>query len=241
MNANIMPGLPRYGAVELLQTRHRFLLYALTAACAMELSGLGAWRMWQRLNAAEPGRIVTIEYDPARLPPAPPVNVDWDVAKEWIVPKPKIHVTNGIPVPVPDAVADPEKTVPTQIELGMEGLLTPPAPGGQDVIVRMKPDMNIEEPPPVMVPFEKEPACIHRVNPVYPEVARLAGQEGTVYVKLWIDKAGKVRQVVLLKSDNPIFDQAVIEAAKQWVFTPAMMNAGPVAVWVAMPFRFALR
>mgnify|MGYP001093111118 CR=1 FL=1 len=35
--------------------------------------------------------------------------------------------------------------------------------------------------------------------------------------------------------------QAVRDAAKQWVFTPAMMNAGPVAVWVAMPFRFALR
>lgn len=241
MNANIMPGLPKYGAVELMEVHQRFLLGALLAATLLELTGLGAWRMWQRLNATEPGRIITVEYDPAQLPPAPPVNVDWDVAKEWIAPKPKVHVTNGIPVPVPDTVADPDKTVPTQIELGMEGLLAPPIPDGPDVIRRIQPDLNIEEPPPPVVPFEKEPVCIHRVNPVYPEVARLAGQEGTVYVKLWIDKAGKVRQVVLLKSENPIFDQAVIEAAKQWVFTPAMMNAGPVDVWIWIPFRFALR
>jgi periplasmic protein TonB len=87
---------------------------------------------------------------------------------------------------------------------------------------------------------EKWPVCIHRVNPEYPETARLVGIEGTVFVKLWIDKKGKVRQVVLLKSDNPIFDQAVMDAAKQWVFTPAIMNAGPVAVWMSVPFHFTL-
>ncbi|MBN2200329.1 TonB family protein [bacterium] len=241
MNVNIMPGLPRYGAAELLEVHQRFMLGALLAACMLELTGLGAWRMWQRLNAAEPDRVVTMEYDPAQLPPAPPVNVDWEAVKEWMLPKPDIRRTNGMPVPVPDAAADPDKTVPTQIELGMEGLLTPPIPDGPDVIHRIKPDLNIDGPPNSVVPFEKEPVCILRVNPTYPEVARLAGLEGSVYVKLWIDKTGKVRQVVLLKSDNPIFDQAVIEAAKQWVFTPAMMNAGPVAVWMSMPFHFALR
>ena len=30
------------------------------------------------------------------------------------------------------------------------------------------------------------------------------------------------------------------KAAMQWVFTPAMMNNGPVAVWAAVPFRFKL-
>jgi hypothetical protein len=27
----------------------------------------------------------------------------------------------------------------------------------------------------------------------------------------------------------------------QWVFTPAIMNNGPVAVWVAIPFKFKLK
>jgi TonB family protein len=240
MNANIMPGLPKYGAIELLEVHQRFLLGALLAASLLELTGLGAWRVWQHLTAAPGGGIVFVERDPAALPPAPPVNVDWESAKDWILPKPEVRITNGIPVPVPDAVADPDKTVPTQIELGLEGLLAPPMPDGPDVVVRMKPDLNIEEPPQPVVPWEKEPVCIHRVDPVYPEVARLAGLGGTVTVKVWIDRKGKVRQVVLLKSDNAIFDQAVIDAAGQWVFTPAMMNSGPVAVWIAIPFRFAL-
>jgi TonB family protein len=64
--------------------------------------------------------------------------------------------------------------------------------------------------------------------------------EGNVFVKVWVDKEGKVRKVVLLKSDAPIFEEAAIAAAQQWVFTPAVMQKGPVSVWVSIPFRFRL-
>jgi outer membrane biosynthesis protein TonB len=43
-----------------------------------------------------------------------------------------------------------------------------------------------------------------------------------------------------MKSDNEIFNENAIKAAMGWVFTPAMMNNGPVAVWAAVPFRFKL-
>ncbi len=43
-----------------------------------------------------------------------------------------------------------------------------------------------------------------------------------------------------MKSDNEIFNENAIKAALGWVFTPAMMNNGPVAVWAAVPFRFKL-
>jgi len=44
----------------------------------------------------------------------------------------------------------------------------------------------------------------------------------------------------VLKSDAEIFNEPAVEAAKQWLFTPAYMNNGPVAVWVSIPFRFKL-
>ena len=90
------------------------------------------------------------------------------------------------------------------------------------------------------VPYDKEPQIVKKVEPKYPEPALRAGLEGKVIVKMWVDKEGKVKQVVVLKSDAEIFNEPAIEAAKQFVFTPASMNKKPVAVWVSYPFRFQL-
>ncbi len=65
--------------------------------------------------------------------------------------------------------------------------------------------------------------------------------EGTVYLKLWVDREGKVRKAVVLKSDADVLEQPAIDAAMQFVFTPAMQHNGPVSVWVSIPFRFNLR
>ena len=90
------------------------------------------------------------------------------------------------------------------------------------------------------VPYDKEPQIVKKVEPNYPEAAIRAGIEGKVIVKMWVDKDGKVKQVVVLKSDAEIFNEPAIEAANQFVFTPAYLNKEPVAVWVSYPFTFRL-
>jgi TonB family protein len=90
------------------------------------------------------------------------------------------------------------------------------------------------------VRYDKEPQIIKKVEPKYPEPALRAGLEGKVIVKMWVDKEGKVAQVVVLKSDAEIFNQPAIEAAKQFAFTPASLNNKSVATWVSYPFRFKL-
>lgn len=97
---------------------------------------------------------------------------------------------------------------------------------------------NEDAAPADFVPFEKEPVVVKRVEPVYPDIAKKAGIEGTVWVKLWVDKTGKVRDVVVLKSSAEILNQPAIDAAKQWVFTPALMKSGPVSVWISLSFNF---
>jgi len=79
------------------------------------------------------------------------------------------------------------------------------------------------------------------VKPSYPEIARRSGMEGTVWVKILVDKEGNPKKAVVVKSDADIFNEPAIGAALQWKFTPAIMNNGPVAVWVAIPFRFRLQ
>jgi protein TonB len=97
-----------------------------------------------------------------------------------------------------------------------------------------------EAPPEPWVYVEKDPVVVKSVKPLYPVLAMKSGIEGRVLVKLWVGKDGRVREVVVVKSDFEILSEAAVEAAKQFVFTPAYVTGGPVAVWVAIPFDFRL-
>ena len=145
--------------------------------------------------------------------------------------------TVGVPVPVPDAEISPEATIQTQQEMSAE--TSPALEGLGDGLGG---DIKIEDegPPPDFVPVEKNPTPIKQVQPPYPEIARRAGVEGTVWVKIWVDKEGKAKKAEVLKSDAELFNEPAKNAAMQWVFTPAIMNNGPVAVWVSIPFKFKL-
>ncbi len=85
-----------------------------------------------------------------------------------------------------------------------------------------------------------QPSVIKRVEPVYPGEALAKGSEGKVWLKILVDTGGKPAQVEVLKSENEYFDQASITAARQWVFSPAMKDNKPVAVWITLPFKFKL-
>ena len=107
-------------------------------------------------------------------------------------------------------------------------------------VTEKSPAPVIEQPPPDFVPVSKEPVVVKRTEPKYPELAQKLGLEGRVIVRIWVDKDGKPKQVVILKSDNEVFNQAALEAARQFVFTPGYVSTGPVATWVAVPFKFKL-
>jgi protein TonB len=98
-----------------------------------------------------------------------------------------------------------------------------------------------ELPPPDDVLFDKPPEMIKRVQPVYPDTARKGGLEGEVWVKVWVDKKGGVREVLVTGNSDPIFHQPATDAARQFVFNPAMKEGKPVDVWVTFPFHFRLK
>jgi periplasmic protein TonB len=128
----------------------------------------------------------------------------------------------------------------TQQEMSQQ--LSPVVAEGSEGNVEIQQDIKIDDdaPPADFVPVEKEPQVIKKVEPKYPDLAMRAGLEGKVWVKIWVDKEGKPKQVVILKSDAEIFNEPAVDAAKQFLFTPAYMNNGPVSVWVSVPFKFKL-
>jgi periplasmic protein TonB len=155
---------------------------------------------------------------------------------------PVARPTVGIPVPVPDLEVNPEQTIATQRELSQ--LQSPVSvQGGKSNDVVEQPEIKMDEEEPELdafVPVEKLPVPITQVQPVYPDMARRAGVEGVVWVKILLDKQGRAKKAVIVKSDTDIFNDVTLEAAMKWVFTPAVMNNGPVMVWVSVPFRFRL-
>ena len=95
-------------------------------------------------------------------------------------------------------------------------------------------------PPADFVAVEREPVVIVKKEPVHPPLALKAGMEGKVWVKIWVDKSGMPRDVVILKSDADIFNYSTLEAARQFRFTPASIGGKPVDVWVSVPFAYRM-
>lgn len=100
-----------------------------------------------------------------------------------------------------------------------------------------------QEPPPDFVPVERHPQPISGKNPapLYPEEAKKQKLEGTVWIKIWVDKKGNAHKAVVLKSDAEIFNQPSIDAALKWKFEPAMVKGKPIDVWVSIPFKYKLQ
>ena len=87
---------------------------------------------------------------------------------------------------------------------------------------------------------QDSPEVKKRVEPWYPELLKLAGIEGKVFLKVVIDQSGKVESAEVLKTTDERFNQAAIEAMKKWEFSPAMKDGKPIKSEVTVPFRFVL-
>lgn len=76
----------------------------------------------------------------------------------------------------------------------------------------------------------------------YPEIARKAEIQGTVIVRVLVDKSGKVTRMIVEHADNLILIEAAINAVKKYGnITPAILNGKPITCWVSIPIRFRLR
>lgn len=89
------------------------------------------------------------------------------------------------------------------------------------------------------VRVDELPEPIKKVSPHYPEGARNA-VDGLVMVQALVGKDGRVKETRIVKS-IPELDESAMQCVRQWIFKPAQTAGAPVAVWIAIPIRFALR
>ena len=226
----------KYGAFELRTLYPKFALRALVIAGLIHVVIIGSYYSIASLTAEE-DRIIYIHRDANVILPQPP-----PLSNSRTLPQVSIatHTSAGIPVPVPEAEISPDATIASQTELNQPSVLGDSAMGNGEIIIVPGP-IEEEIPSDIFKPVEKFPVAVVSPAPTYPEIARKAGVEGTVWVRIWVTKEGKAKKVEVLKSDSDLFNQPALDAAMHWVFTPAIMNNGPVGVWVSIPFRFRLQ
>jgi TonB family protein len=88
--------------------------------------------------------------------------------------------------------------------------------------------------------FVKRAVPIYQKTPQYPEIRRRAGIQGDIYLKILIDREGKVQDTKVIEGKGSGLSSICIEAAKKWQFIPAKLENYDVESWVVLKFEFRL-
>jgi len=157
-------------------------------------------------------------------------------------PAPRLRVRPAgrrpVPAPVADDSWDPAAasganvSPPPDAAAQGDGVEDAPVPGGATGAPQW-PD------PDTFVPVEQEPLLLSIPSPAYPELARDAGIDGTVLVRVLVGEDGFVKSALILQSVLGL-DDAALGAARAAVFRPALQQQRPVAVWIVVPIEFRL-
>jgi periplasmic protein TonB len=185
---------------------------------------------------------------PPPPPPPPPAAVPQRVVK--VVQTDIINGELRTPTKIPkkvEMIKEEEAPPPVMASAGVVGGVPGGVPGGQmgGVIG------GIISSTPVAVPKVATPQrvrvsqgvsqglLIHRVQPMYPPLARQARIQGTVLLQAEISKDGTIENLRLI-SGHPMLAPSAIEAVKQWRYKPYFLNGEPVAVETQITVNFTL-
>ena len=143
----------------------------------------------------------------------------------------------------PDAVpAAPSSTLPAQNCVGhCVGGIPGGVPGGDPLsnfvpTVRPKPDAVTDR----LVLSHLDPGfLLHRVQPLYPRIARLAGVQGAVVLRAVISKQGEIQELRVI-SGHPWLGPAARDAVQQWRYRPYLLNGVSVEVETQVVVNFVL-
>ena len=136
---------------------------------------------------------------------------------------------------------------------GVPGGVAGGAPGG--VLGGIIGSVPTAAPPPPPPPKKEEPKAaptrikiggavqqaklIRQPRPVYPPLAKQARISGVVKLSAIISKDGTIQKLEVI-SGHPLLVPAALEAVKQWVYQPTLLNTEPVEVVTQIDVNFTL-
>lgn len=261
-SANIAIDIPKaseYGAVELKMwiEKNTYKGFIITASLTVLLL-LGYYFMVKSQEAARnaaPPMAPIVKLSIEDLPPQ-------DQEALEAAPPPQLIVQTGPASRAGTPIAVPDAQIPADMKefAKMDELSRASSVGGDGIDLggfaanidldrtgKVEIKKQVEEEPDIdaFIAVEKDPQVdLGKLQKsiVYPDMARRAGIEGRVIVRVLVGADGKVRRSVVEDSDNVMLNDAALKAVNDYgLFTPAVQNGQPITCWVSIPITFRLR
>lgn len=83
------------------------------------------------------------------------------------------------------------------------------------------------------------PERVRYVQPVYPQLAVASHISAIIILEAQVDIRGIVKTVSVLRG-HPLFDDAAVEAVKQWRYKPLLLNGEPTEFILTVTVAFNL-
>jgi protein TonB len=80
---------------------------------------------------------------------------------------------------------------------------------------------------------------VRAIKPVYPQLALEAGVQGEVVLQAVIGKDGRIQNLHAI-SGNPLLVKAALDAVRQWLYRPYLLNGEAVEVETQITVRFSV-
>jgi len=149
--------------------------------------------------------------------------------------------------PAPIEVANEQVTEEIELDFDMdldlsESATAPPAPPPPPAA---EPEPEPEPEPEIFVVVEQPPELIGGIQGVqeqlrYPEIARRAGIEGTVYVQFIVDERGNVVDPFCIRDPGGQTCEEALRVVRKAKFEPGMQRGQAVKVRFSLPIKFRL-
>jgi len=185
--------------------------------------------------------VAPLEVAPPPPPPPPPPAASRAIVRA----APRIETPQQgfvAPIETPNQIK-PEEGLDLGIDGGVAGGVEGGVPGG--VVGGVVGGLPTDAPPPpakvVRIGGQiAQPKLIRQVKPVYPDLAVQSRVSALVILEAEVDTRGHVRTVKVLRG-HPLFDDAAMEAVKQWRYQPLLLNGEPTGFILTVTVNFNLQ
>jgi protein TonB len=180
-------------------------------------------------------KVIPRQFDAGRLMAPKAIPKDIAQIKEEELPPPSsgaVGVVGGVPGGVPGGT-------PGGVIGGILGSVPSAAPPPPP------PPVKKEEPKPVTPQRIRvggnvqQAKLVRQPRPVYPPLAKQARIQGVVKLNAIISRDGTIQNLSVL-SGHPLLVPSAMEAVKQWVYQPTLLNGEPVEVVTQIDVNFTL-
>ena len=169
---------------------------------------------------------------PARVAPPTPMRKPVPLPSRSAA-KPRVRTPFELS-PVPPVSSD----MPAPLQMVVPDLAMPSQPN--EAKAEVAPNPSAAAPSPVTPPSFNA-AYLDNPAPAYPALARRAGEQGRVLLRVLVSAGGTAEVVEIhTSSSSPRLDSAALETVKRWRFVPARQGDVRVAAWVLVPINFTL-